>query len=275
MGKFLKIEFNQIIKNWSFWTAAVIGLLLSISQYFMTVLPMVKYLDTYKSAGLSMIMPHTVFSKWIGGEAVSVQHFSYFLIIPLLSVMPWSASTYTDKKRGIIKNYFIRAHKYHYYFAKLIANFIVGGGVSVVPLITSLLLTSGTLPSIRPEVSAGTFAIRSDSMFSELFYTHPYVYIFIYIFIIFVFCGLIASFASSIGIWIDNSFSVVIFPFIIHLFLYTICSSMNARKFAPFYFLDPFQNANSINLGIILLEGAVLIALSAFSVIWGIRNETL
>lgn len=275
MRAFLKIECKRVIKSWGFRTSVLIGALISLTQYIMVVFPMRQYLDTYEKAELSMIMPHTVFTKWLGGEAISVQHFLLLMILPLICVVPWSISTYTDRKEGIVKNYFIRAQKCHYYSAKYIVNFIVGGVVSIFPLISNLMLTSATLPSLKPEVSTGTFAIRTDSLFADLFYSRPYIYIFTYLLIIFVFCGIVSCFATSIGILLDNSFTIILLPFIMHLFLYTMCSSVNMQKYAPFYFLDPFQNASSVSFEIILIEALILILISIFSYLRGIKDEIL
>ncbi len=275
MKAFLKIEFKRVVKSWGLWVSIVIGQLISITQYFMMVVPMLRFIDTYKKVGLGTIMPHTVFSKWIGGEAVSIQHFLLFMILPILCVVPWSVSAFNDKKDGIIKNYFIRAPKVNYYSAKCFVNFIIGGLVSVLPFISNLILTSATLPSLIPEVSTGIFAVRTDSMFAELFYSHPYIYVFAYLLIIFVFCGAVSCFSTCIGIWLDNSFSIVIIPFVMHLFLYTICSSVEFKKYAPFHFLDPFQSASSISIGIIFVEVLILLIVSFFLFLWGVRDETM
>ena len=275
MKAFLKIEINRVLRSWSFWISLLIGLAITVSQYFMAVIPVTQYMDAYKTAGLGTIMPHSVFSKWIGGEAVSVQHFLYFMILPLLCIIPWSLSSFSDRKSGYIKNLFVRAPKHHYYIPKFITNFFVGGLLAVIPLIFNLLLCSATLPSLLPEVSTGTFAIRTTSLWAQLFFSKPYTYILLYLCVIFVFCGAIALFASAIGLILDNGFSIILLPFVSHLFMYTVFSSLDMQKYAPFYFLDPFQNAPDVSLLIIAFELIILITISVISIVVGAKNECL
>lgn len=277
MKAFLKIEWKRLFRNPGLWVSLGIGLLLSITQFFMIVCPSVRFLDTYmqKFAGLTMTMPHTVFTKWIGAEGYSVQRFTFFMILPLLCTIPWSLSAYQDKKSGLIKNYFIRGRKRDYYFAKYLVNFVSGGSVVVIPLLLNLALAAAVLPSLKPEVATGFYAVRSTSMFAKLFYTHPYTYTFVYLLIIFVFCGLISCFASSAGLWLDNGFTVILLPFVLHLFLYSVCSSSEVNRFAPFYFLNPAQDGDSISFWIILMEACILLVASLCTLRRGIKSETL
>ncbi len=275
MKIFLKIEFNRLLKAWSFWVSIGLGLLLSISQYIMNPLNVVKYLDVYKKLNNPMITPHSVFNNWIGGEASSFQHYIFFMIIPILCVMPWSTSLYTDIKSGLVKNYFTRASKLKYFTSKYIITFLTGGIVIAMPLLLNLYLSSITLPSILPEASMGTYGVGTRAIWSSLFYTHPYIYCYCYILLIFIFSGLISTTALALGTWINNIFTIFLMPFITCLFLYTIFQREDLLKFVPVNFLDPDQSTSNNSIVVVCAEAALLLLISLLGISAGAKNDTI
>lgn len=277
MKEFLKIEYKRLKRSLSFWIALIIGMTLAIGQYIDEVLSKVQYLNLYqaKKLGDVMLMPHSVFNNWLGGEFATFWHYSYFMILPLLCVIPFGASIYIDRKTGVTKNYFVRSNKINYYFAKYIVGFFSGGIVITIPLVTNLILTSATLPSLKPEAAAGTYSVEGSGMWSELFYTHPYRYCIRYSILIFVFSGLVACLALSLGIFMDNVFSVLIFPFILYLFLYSMLNGNRLNRFVPLEYIDPAQGNGFNSFSVVCFEFGILILISVTSIFIGARRETL
>ncbi len=54
--------------------------------------------------------------------------------------IPYAASYYTDKRSGIINNYYVRTKRINYLVAKLAAVFLTGGAIVVFPLLLTLYL---------------------------------------------------------------------------------------------------------------------------------------
>jgi hypothetical protein len=190
MRLFKRLLKNNIIIalfNPGFWISFATGVLLSISQYIKESFSVRHYLEVYKKVWPSMLVPHTVFTKWIGGEAFSFQYFSFFILVPLLSTLPAGNAISLECKTRYRTIVMARAGKSAYFFSKLCAAFILGGLLSVFPLLLNLYLTAMTLPSIIPNNATGFFAISSESFMAEIFYTRPYQYIFIYLLFIFTF----------------------------------------------------------------------------------------
>lgn len=275
----LKIEWNRLLRSPSLWGALLLGMFISLSQYREVVLSALGYQDRIAAKNLSMtygtLMPHGVFEKWIGGELYSFWSYTFFMILPLLSTAPFSASLYSDRKSGVIKNYFVRNEKKNYYFAKYAVTFLASGFVVVLPLVVNLLLTSATLPSLIPEASTGTYPLNGSSMWAELFYTHPYWYIMRYLFLNFLFSGLTACFSLSLGLVSDNMFTILSFPFIYSLFSYAVFRDPRVYGLVPVRFLKPSQSGTFIRFETIVIYMVILAVPSLLAIVKGVRSETI
>ena len=274
MKKILKIELSRAFKGINFFAVLAIAAVIVISHTIMNVVSITKYLNDYMTK--TMIYPHSVFNKWIGGESYTLQSFLYFMLIPILAVIPFGDSFFTDRKSGFVKNIFVKTRKKYYFYAKYIAVFLTGGVAVVAPLLLNLAFTACVLPSLIPQASAGTFPIFSLSMWSELYYTHPYMYTFAYLVIIFVFSGFMATFALSVSLFTDSRFVVLLASFLVYLFLYFVCDFLGVQNLCPMKFLKPDQPAYGIHMTAILLEIACLAGFSMLTFfVKGIKDDTL
>jgi len=59
--------------------------------------------------------PLSLYNMWIGGQLGILQDSLYFFILPLLTVLPYADSLYTDKMSGYERNVLIRTSKLHYW----------------------------------------------------------------------------------------------------------------------------------------------------------------
>ena len=276
MKSFFKMEINRILRNKMFWIALLIGAILTVSQYFMFVLPNVQYLDIYKDNPFGTLCPHTWYEKWIGGELASSQSYIFFMLIPILSVLPHSLSLANDRSSGYTYNLFVRGNKKKYYISKYITTFISGGLVVVIPLLINIFLSICTLPSLIPDPSTGTSMIMDNMMWAEFYFEHPNLYIFFYLLIIFAFAGCMAVLGLTIGTSVYNSFMITVMPFIFYLFSYAISTLNNWGKYCPFMYLTPAQRVEDISFSIILTEILLLLSITLFVYIIQMqKDETL
>lgn len=260
MKELLRNEINRIIHARLFWVAIVIGCVVTVSQYFMMVVPCVKYLDLYKMQPFGSLCPHTWYEKWIGGELISSQAYIFFLIIPLLAVFPHSVSLAVDRKSGYICHMFLRKGKKEYYYSKFLSTFISGGFVVVVPLLLNIVLSMCTLPSIYPDKSTGTSMIAGNKMWESFYFDHPNIYIIAYLIMIFLFAGTVAVFALTLGTYIYNYYVIFVLPFVMYLFVYALCFSMRHLEYCPFMYLTPSQRVEWISFRIIFTEWLIFFA---------------
>lgn len=235
IAKEIQRAFNSI----GFRIALLIGSLIALSQYFISVLPASKVLAFAANEGM---IPHSVFSKWIGADTYTFVSSLYFMALPLLCTLPHASSYYKDMSSGYIRQIVTRTGRSSYFRAKYISVFISAGMVTVLPLILNLYLTAVTLPSIKPVLAVGYFpATHATRFLPTLMYEHPYIYTVIYLLIIFVFSGGIASISLAISLAANNQFVVLIAPFIIVIFIGTISTFLGHMEFNTAYFLQPGQ----------------------------------
>ena len=104
----------------------------------------------------------------------------YVRLIPLLVVIPYAITYYTDNKKGIVKNYYSRTKKINYILAKYIAVFLTGGTAAVLPLMLNLFATSAVIPSFI--AITDTIPCNANGMWSYILFTHPYIYYLLYLF---------------------------------------------------------------------------------------------
>ena len=276
MLAFIKIELRRVLKSKLLWLTLLIGCAITVSQYFMNVLSNVQHLDIFQSQPFGTICPHTWYEKWIGGELGSSQSYMYFMLIPILSVLPYSTSLAYDRSSGYTYNLYTRGKKKHYYTAKFITAFITGGAVVILPLIINLLLSVCTLPSITPDPATGTSMITGSMMWAGLYFDHPLLYIALYLGIIFVFSGLISTFALTLGTTVYSSFMITIMPFVTYLFSYALCMMNGWHRFCPFMFLTPAQRAENVAFATVALEAVIIFAVVlVMYVVQAHRDETL
>ena len=257
MRKLLKIELRRAFASPALWAALLVGLAIVVVQYAQDVLPMVNYLDLSVGGKELGMYPHSVFNKWIGGGMGSFTPYLYFLLLPLLATIPFGGSFYEDLNSGLVKNLFIKTEKKNYYGAKYLTVFLSGGLVILIPLLVNLALTAATLPSLLPEVGTQQYPLSATSMGASLFYTHPYRFVFAYLLLIFVFSG----------------FVVVLSPFILCLFVHSLCQLLGNSSLDPTDFLNP-SNANT-TLPLVLGELIVIAILTVFLfAVKGSRDDT-
>lgn len=274
MKTIMKIELERAFKGIGFQITLLIGMGISIANLILQVIPRamnpLKYFDVNYQT-----LPYSVFNSWIGGNS-NYQYQLFIRIIPILVVLPYGVSYFTDMKTGIIKNFYSRTKKSNYIVAKYFAVFISGGFVIVTPLLFNLLVTSVLLPSLV--AANGTYGINANGMWSSIFYTYPYIYIFMYLILNFIMSGLLGCIALTISEFVNNRFVAMLFPFLLCEFTNAITrySSISiVRGMAPYRFFSITQ------LGCNYMESAIIVIILLFIVGYGlfyfrgIKDDTL
>ena len=89
--------------------------------------------------------------------------------------------------------------------------------MAVLPLLVNLLATAMLLPSMI--WNNGTLCYCANSMWSSIFFTHPYVYYLLYFILQFICGGLLATVSLMVSLWVNNTFIVLLFPVVLCEFL--------------------------------------------------------
>lgn len=215
MKQMLKIEIERAFGGIAFYVALLIGFAISLVQFLnVGVRAALNPLHFYEFNGL--LFPENVSYVWMG--AVSDVYYNVFIrIIPILVVMPYAVSYYSDRRHGIIDNYYIRTKKINYLMAKLTAVFLSGGVITIFPLVINLISTSAILPTLMWPTA--TNEVRSGAMMSSLYYSHVSIYNILYFILLFICGGLLATIPLMVSLWLNNTFVVLMFPTVLCEFI--------------------------------------------------------
>lgn len=119
--------------------------------------------------------------------------------------------------------------------------FSQGHSLQPPPLVLDFYLTSLILPQTMPDPSSGMYPIFAYSMWSDIFFSRPYLYIAMYTALIFVASGVIACIPFVFSSILDNSALVVCSGFFLCSILAYLFGAGETAFLAPTVFLRPDQ----------------------------------
>ena len=135
----------------------------------------------------------SLYTGWIGAEINSSASMSFFIILPLLAMLPCGFSLVGDIRSGYTKLIVPKCGRKNYILAKLISAFISGGAVAALLLISSVLIVALFLPAVAPKIiNSMYFPVLHGDILSQIAYSKPMLFILCYIGLDFIFCGLFA-----------------------------------------------------------------------------------
>ena len=225
--------------------ALLVGCALSIWHVITVIMPISEGQNYELSANAidDLYVPISLFSTWMGNELFPIQSYIFYLILPLLAVLPFGSSFFEDIKSGYIINVCTRVEKKIYFKAKYLAVFLSGGVAVVAPLLLNLVLSSMFMPAFIPDNgTVGT--ISPTTMAYEVFFTHPLVYVLMFIVIDFLFAGVIATLALSYTYFTEHRFGVMIVPFVFYFFIYSLTNLIDKTDYSLFFMLNGGANNN-------------------------------
>ena len=247
--------------------ALLVGCALSIWHVITVIMPISEGQNYELSADVidDLYVPISLFSTWMGNELFPIQSYIFYLILPLLAVLPFGSSFFEDIKSGYIINVCTRVEKKIYFKAKYLAVFLSGGVAVVAPLLLNLVLSSMFMPAFIPDNgTVGT--ISPTTMAYEVFFTHPLVYVLMFIVIDFIFAGVIATLALSYTYFTEHRFGVMIVPFVFYFFIYSLTNLIDKTDYSLFFMLN--GGANNNYLPVYILYFLLFFALSYVIFMW-------
>ena len=237
--KVLKIELRRAFFNRRMAASFMIGCGISILLIFHYLL---RYVAQWNEMAFELKgrleYPAHVFNHWICGNTYNLEGFLYFVILPLLAVLPHSLSFYEDRKNGYIRQVYTRSDREIYLVAKYVSVFLAGGAAVVLPLLVNLCICMTLLPGLPPQNAAGTL-INASVLWYTLYEKVPILYVLLFLIIDFIFAGLVAGLPLFLSFYSERKSVILLMPFILHIFIYSVCMMTalpSAVEYAPVYF---------------------------------------
>ncbi len=283
MKKFLRIDLERILHSKRLYISLGIGTLIVLVHFMFVTHPfrrwsewltaLLKTPDMAKYQIIGSMYPIPWYSEWTGGECFSLPSTAFFMLIPVLAVLPYGDSITNDHVSGYVKNVFFRENRKKYYQSKLLCSFLVGGITVCIPLLIDIYLCTMVRPSIPLMPEASNTYIDFGQMFSKLYYTHSCIYMMMYLCIIFVYSGLFSALGTGLGIFSTNRFIPLIFPFVVYLFEGTVAGALQYPQWAIENFLIPAQRVNGITFPIVLIEAVILLLVCVGMYVYGANHD--
>lgn len=251
MKGIFKNEMKRAFINRNMFIAVFIGCVIAVMQVIKCSIPAIESLKLYELYGKAEY-PDSLFNTWIGGVGYTYHAVLYTILIPLIAIFPYAGSLYQDIKSGYVKIIFTKVSKKKYFVSKIIAAFLSGGTAVVIPLILNLFLTALFVPALRPDASTMMFSINDGSMFSDIYYSKPFVYILLYMLLIFMMAGVFCVMCLAVSFLVDNYFVVLTSVFIYYIVENYICLYFwkTIYSFEQFFRID--QPVAGISIGFVL-----------------------
>lgn len=255
MIKGLKFEFSRAFKSKGFWISLAIGIVFCITQQ-------VDYNLTYNNVAGHV----SAIQAFVGYDMFRVFNSIFVTLFPIVAVVPYAASYYSDLNSGYIKNICSNLSRKQYYVAKCVTVFISAALVIIVPLIINIMIAMTQYPMIVPEKFFFMGVSMDSYVFSYTFNTNPGLYILIYVLIDGFFAGLFALISVCVTEFTESVFIALTCPFAIYMLSSSILvfGTKGDGNYSMQMLLNPCQMAagEEMNLFIIAMSLIVFIVLS-------------
>lgn len=208
MKKSLKFQFATMLASRNFNIIMILSIALAIA-------PELFYGIKFHNADINTVP--AAYSFYLGSDYTGIINRIYYVLMPLLAVIPFADSYFTDCENNTIYAVLSRCGKSQYYFGKLICVFVSGIIITAVPLLINFVINLFIFPlNSTVEFLNGFGQIQNQLytaypedyfpiFFYRLFCTNQYLYELAYLPIAAVFGGLLAAIAFQISFFFKGN----------------------------------------------------------------------
>lgn len=275
MAKAIRNEIYKLCRNKTLWISAIFTFVLIIGELIFSYGTLCELREIAAQYDDGEMYPYVLSRFWIGGDLASVYNKLYYFLLPIIAVLPFAITYYTDIRTGYMKNICTRIRKKYYILAKYLVAFVSGGLGCSVPLVFNLWLAALYTPNYPQSVILMISPIDNTSLFWDIFYSRPLVYIFIYIGMAFLYGGGFAVLSMAIVYFCRNMFVFAVFPFLINISAYYLLLNTEQRQYVPIAFLNPLQMITGLSYSGIIITYIIMLAVSLIAVHIQIKKDVL
>lgn len=267
-------ELKRSFRTPGFYLSLLIGCIIAIADWINYGLQYALHQDDWMNGciGYAMLYPNNVYESWIGASDSKYAAF-FFLILPLLVVLPFASSFYKDNKNNFISYICTRVRKRDYLRAKFVATFISGGLVIVLPLILNFILCASVLPCILPQPADGMCQVEPKTSLSSLYFLHPEVFCIISVALIFIFAGVLAVTALYVAFYVKRIYSVLLYPFVLSLVIMSGADLLEAYVWQPLNVVNPVYDGP--RMFPLMIEIAILLVIALWEFLYRGRKQDI
>ncbi len=182
------------------------------------------------------VAPSAIAGAWLAGNPATWTGFVFFLLLPILAMLPFGVSYFSDCESGYLKNIYTRMPRKQYLTNKFLAAFLSGGTAVSIPLGLNLLCSMIFVPNLLPPVIHPLNFINPTRFLYELYFSRPLLYIGIFIVLDFLLGGMFACIALAASYLSDYKIIVGIVPFFLQLGIHILATMLGKQDYSSVYF---------------------------------------
>lgn len=210
--------------------------------------------------------PDTVFERCLTGNTFLPYGGIYYMLFPILAVLPFGTSYARDEELNYTRNILTRQKKSRYLLAKYLAAFVSGAAASVMPMLLSLIVTMPYFPCIPPAMTSFQSGIVDRQIFSEYYFIHPWIYFGLFLVLGLAAGGLLAGSALAVSCFITKPIAVLFMPFLVYNAVNYALASPAKQAYSLAQIIDPKSKATLVTLplAVKLIGGGILLSLVCY-----------
>ena len=198
----LRTEIWKALHNWFFWSAVVIGTILSVMdvvEWWQLSKPIYEKVLTSPNV-YKRFMAMSIAQRFIAITGnMSTGGRVFYTVWPVLAALPFGWSYWKEKDSGVSDQIMIRAGKKQYAAAKLTAMFLSGGLALAIPVTVNLLTVAQIYRTVQPNVLSEVDIISHGFFLSRLFYSHPFLFCLVWCGMTFLWGGVTSCLCLIVG----------------------------------------------------------------------------
>lgn len=217
----IKSELYKATHNKYFIIALILAFIIQVLSFteFYSYFIEAEQMETIADTMPVLYDNYSVYVNWIGHEATSTGFYLATYMLPLIAVLPFGWSLFSEIHNNYQNNMICRLGKTKYFTSKYIAVFFTGAFVVAFMLLSNFVMCSfiGVLDSPRTYTLV-TIVFRGHFA-SKLLYTHPFVFMLIWTGIAALWGGALAGLTMVFAQILKKSIFVLAVPFVIPILL--------------------------------------------------------
>ncbi|RKI42616.1 hypothetical protein D7V86_19125 [bacterium D16-51] len=276
----IRFELNRCLRGKGIKLAVLLAVLLAAGEFFgyrilfqetKEIADEIRRQQGFSPSGL---YPSSLYEGFINGDAFTIFNLLYYYLFPILAVLPFGCSFFTDENSGYLKYIYSQKKKENYLLAKYTAVFLSGAVAGILPAIFSFLANALYLPAIIPNTLALQSHTNDSSVMADFYYTCPWAYFLVYLLLGMLAGGFLATLALSASFFARNALLVLFSPMIFYTALDYALAELGHSEFSISTIINPVGThyIERITLGGMFLEISAFAA-AAFLVFFFIGKK--
>lgn len=257
----IKSELHKATHNRYFIIVLILAFLIQMLSFaqFCEFIDEANKVKTLASSMPTLYDTKSVYVYWIGHEAGSTGFYLAAYMLPLLAVIPFGWSLFSEIHNNYQNNMICRLGKTKYFTAKYIAVFFTGAFAVAFMMLSNFVMCSFVGVLDAPQTYTLLTSVFRGYFASKLFYTHPFLFMLIWTGIAALWGGALAGLTMIFAQIFKKSIFVLAAPFVIPILLDSVLSIFYKGDWS--FIKNYFVTTSTPNPPIIFFEIFALIAI--------------